>query len=141
MSEAKRFRLPEPKNGTERYEKNKSLLSGKRREVDMFAVLKHNIESKIECLEKMCLSAEYISEYEFHTKARTEISELKITLAGAEREYHIKRFAFDVALRELDFGKYNCDREVKGWTTEHYWEYMGRHNGGMEVNLLGPVHL
>lgn len=89
----------------------------------------------------MCTSAGYIADYDFHTSARTEIAHLKTTLAGAEREYHIKRFAFDVALRELDFGKFNCDRQYKGWTTEHYWEYMGRHNGGMEVNLLGPVHL
>jgi len=141
MSNAKRVKHPEPKDGAERFTRNQTLWAQRRREVDMFAVLKHNLEHKIHTIEKMCASAEYIAGYDFHTSARTEIADLKTTLAGAEREYHIKRFAFDVALRELDFGKFNCDREVKGWTTEHYWGYMGRHNGGMEVHGLAPVHL
>ena len=141
MSNAKRVKHPEPKNGGERFTRNQTLWSQRAREVNEWAVLKFKLVQKIEVLEKMCASAEYIAEYEFHTKTRTEIAHLKTTLASAEREYHIKRFAYNVALRELDFGKYNCDREVKGWTTEHYWEYMGRHNGGMESNLLGPVHL
>lgn len=141
MPDNKRQKQPEPTNGKERFKRNQTLWGQRGRETNMYAALKFHIEQRINTLEKMCASSEYIADYDFHTKTRTEIAQLKSTLAEHEREYHIKRFAFDVALRELDFGKYNSDREVKGWTTEHYWEYMGRHNGGMEVHGLAPVHL
>lgn len=141
MSAPKRFKHPEPTDGAERFRRNQTLWAQRAREENMWAVLAFQLQHKVTVLEKMCASAEYIGDYDFHTKARTEIADLKTTLAGAEREYHIKRFAYDVALRDLDFGKFNCDRDVKGWTTEHYWEYEARHNGGMEVHALGPVHL
>jgi len=141
MSAPKRFKQPEPNDGQQRYERNQKLWSQRRRETDIFAVLKHSLAQRVQILEKMCASAEFIPDYVFHTKARTEIANLKTTLADAEREYHIKRFAFDVALRELDFGKFNCDREVDGWTSNHYWMYMSRRNGGMEVHVPSLVHL
>lgn len=137
----KKQKVPDP-DGTERYERNQTLRSQRDREINMWAVLKFQMENNIAKIEKLCASAEYLADYKFHTKGWTEIANLKCILAQHEREYRIKRLAFDVALRELDFGKYEGDREVVGWSTEHYWDYMGRH--GEEIEIIGlpaPVHL
>lgn len=133
--QSKRFKEQEPVDGTDRFKRNQALWIQRGREVNMYAAVKFQLEERVKLLERVCLSMEYSEDYNAHTATRQEIAQIKCTLADQEREYHIKKFAFDVALRELDFGKYECDRAVKGWTTEHYWEYVGRHNGGVQVHM------
>ena len=92
--QTKRSKHPDPHDGMDRFLRNQTLWSQRSREANMWAVLEFQILQKISRMEKMCASAEYISDYDFHTKTRSEICDLKTTLAGSEREYHIKPVSY-----------------------------------------------